>query len=49
VAERKAIAAVLEHVHWNRNQASRIIMVSYKTLLRKVGECGLVRASRPRF
>src|SRR5437899_1286925 len=48
-AERKAIAEVLEHVHWNRAEASRILMVSYKTLLHKIGECGLVPPSRPRF
>jgi two-component system response regulator AtoC len=48
-AERKALAEVLEHVHWNLAEASRILMVSYKTLLHKIGECGLTPPSRPRF
>jgi two-component system response regulator AtoC len=48
-AERKALVEVLEHVHWNRAEASRILMVSYKTLLHKIGECGLTPPSRPRF
>jgi two-component system, NtrC family, response regulator AtoC len=47
-AERKALAEVLEHVHWNRAEASRILMVSYKTLIHKIGECGLTPPSRPR-
>jgi two-component system response regulator AtoC len=40
-AERKALAEVLERVHWNRAEASRILKVSYKTLLHKICECGL--------
>jgi len=40
-AERKALAAVLQQVHWNRAEASRILKVSYKTLLNKISECGL--------
>jgi len=40
-AERKALAEVLERVHWNRAEASRILKVSYKTLLNKITECGL--------
>jgi DNA-binding NtrC family response regulator len=28
-------------VHWNRAEASRILKVSYKTLLNKISECGL--------
>jgi two-component system, NtrC family, response regulator AtoC len=40
-AERKALAEVLEQVHWNRAEASRILKVSYKTLLNKICECGL--------
>ena len=45
-AERKALAAVLEHVNWNRAEASRILKVSYKTLLNKICECGLRPPSR---
>ena len=40
-AEGKALAEVLECVHWNRAEASRILKVSYKTLLHKIAECGL--------
>jgi two-component system response regulator AtoC len=40
-AERKALAEVLDRVHWNRAEASRILKVSYKTLLNKISECGL--------
>ena len=40
-AEGKALAEVLERVHWNRAEASRILKVSYKTLLNKIAECGL--------
>jgi len=40
-AERKVLADVLERVSWNRAAASRILKVSYKTLLNKISECGL--------
>ena len=40
-AERKALEEVLERVRWNRAEASRILKVSYKTLLNKICECGL--------
>jgi two-component system response regulator AtoC len=42
-AERKALAEVLDRVHWNRTEAARILRVSYKTLLTKIAECGLTR------
>jgi len=45
-AERKALAEVLEQVRWNRAEASRILKVSYKTLLNKISECGLTAPSR---
>jgi two-component system, NtrC family, response regulator AtoC len=45
-AERKALAEVLERVRWNRAEASRILKVSYKTLLHKIAECELVSPSR---
>jgi len=41
-AERKALEEVLERVHWNRAEASRILKVSYKTLLNKITEYELV-------
>src|SRR6267143_3716818 len=37
-AERKALVEVLERVHWNRAEASRVLKVSYKTLLNKIAE-----------
>ena len=40
-AERKALEEVLERARWNRAEASRILKVSYKTLLNKICECGL--------
>ena len=40
-AERKALTEVLERVQWNRAEASRILKVSYKTMLSKIAECGL--------
>jgi two-component system response regulator AtoC len=45
-AERKALAEVLDRVNWNRAEASRILKVSYKTLLNKICECGLQPRSR---
>jgi len=45
-AERQALVEVLERVQWNRAEASRILKVSYKTLLSKVAECGLSPPSR---
>jgi two-component system, NtrC family, response regulator AtoC len=39
-AERKALADVLERVHWNRAEASRMLKVSYKTLLHRIVDCG---------
>jgi DNA-binding NtrC family response regulator len=40
-AERRALAEVLDRVHWNRSEAARILRVSYKTLLNKISESGL--------
>ena len=45
-AERKVLAEVLAQVGWNRAEASRILKVSYKTLLNKICECGLTPPSR---
>ena len=44
-AERAALEGVLEQVHWNRAEASRILRVSYKTLLNKMKECGITAPS----
>ncbi len=41
-AEREAIERMLRHTGWNRKQAARLLSVSYKTLLQKIRECGLV-------
>jgi len=41
VAEREAIAKVLEQTRWNRKKTARILDVSYKTLLTKIKETGL--------
>jgi DNA-binding NtrC family response regulator len=41
-AERAAIEDVLDRVQWNRAAASRILKVSYKTLLKKIVDCGLI-------
>src|SRR5947208_3611209 len=48
-AARKALGEVLEQVQWNRAEASRILRVSYKTLLNKISECELTPPSRRRF
>jgi two-component system, NtrC family, response regulator AtoC len=45
-AERKALAEVLEQVRWNRAEASRILKVSYKTLLNKISQCRLTPPAR---
>jgi len=45
-AERKALVEVLERVKWNRAEASRILKVSYKTLLNKITECQLASPRR---
>ena len=45
-AECHALSEVLERVRWNRAEAARILMVSYKTLLHKIAECGLTPPSR---
>jgi two-component system response regulator AtoC len=51
-AERTALAEVLERVGGNRLAASRILRVSYKTMLNKIAEYGLSvqsRRTRPAF
>jgi two-component system response regulator AtoC len=41
-AERIAIADVLQRTHWNRAKAARVLGISYKALLYKIVDCGLV-------
>jgi two-component system response regulator AtoC len=41
-AQCEALREVLECVSWNRAEAARILKVSYKTLLTKIAECGLM-------
>jgi len=41
-AERELISFVLIKTGWNRSKASRILHVSYKTLLQKIGELAIV-------
>ena len=41
-AERQALSEVLEWVYWNRAEAACILKVSYKTLLNKIAEYGLM-------
>jgi two-component system response regulator AtoC len=43
-AERETIERVLHRTQWNRKAASRLLGVSYKTLLQKIRECGLSEA-----
>jgi two-component system, NtrC family, response regulator AtoC len=41
-AERVAIGDVLDRVQWNRTKAARLLHISYKALLYKIVQCGLV-------
>jgi len=45
-AERIVIAAVLDHVAWNRVKAARLLQISYGTLRYKIVDCGLARRAR---
>ena len=40
-AERGVLKQVLDRVHWNRREAARRLKVSYRTLRRKIEQCGL--------
>jgi two-component system response regulator AtoC len=44
-AERNAIATALEQTHWNRKAASRVLQVSYRTLLYKIQQYHLTPPS----
>src|SRR5262245_50532278 len=41
-AERVALKQVLDRVHWNRAKAARLLRISYRALLYKIVQCGLV-------
>ena len=41
-AERVAIGDALEYTHWNRVQAAKLLQISYKALLYKIQECGVL-------
>lgn len=41
-AERVAIKEALERAHWNRTKAAQALQISYKALLYKIVQCGLV-------
>jgi DNA-binding NtrC family response regulator len=40
-AERGVLKQVLDRVRWNRRAAARVLKVSYRTLRRKIAQCGL--------
>ena len=42
-AERRAIEEALERTRWNRKRAAEMLDVSYKTLLNRIKECGIIR------
>lgn len=44
--EKEVISYVLEKTDWNRSKACKILKVSYKTLLNKINELGLVPPSK---
>ena len=41
-AERVAIKEILDRVHWNRAKAARLLHMSYRALLYRIVQCGLV-------
>jgi len=41
-AERRLIEKVLQHTRWNRKEAAQILQISYKALLYKMRDAGLV-------
>ena len=49
VGDDEALVAVLERVRWNRAEASRVLKVSYKTLLNKISEHELTPSWRQPF
>ena len=42
-AERDLIIPTLRRVHWNRRKAAPLLGISYKTLLNKIKEQGIVQ------
>jgi len=45
--EREAIAYVLDKTGWNRSKASKILEISYKTLLNKIAELDITPPESP--
>jgi two-component system response regulator AtoC len=43
--ERNAITAALDQTHWNRKAAARLLKVSYRTLLYKIEQYGMIKPS----
>ncbi|CAB5079075.1 transcriptional regulator, NifA subfamily, Fis Family [Olavius algarvensis associated proteobacterium Delta 3] len=44
--ERDVISQILTHTRWNRSKASKILKISYKTLLYKISDLN-IRPSNP--
>jgi DNA-binding NtrC family response regulator len=44
--EKEIISKVLAHTGWNRSQASKILQISYKTLLYKISELDIEPPTR---
>jgi DNA-binding NtrC family response regulator len=42
LAEREAITAMLQRTGWNKRKAAQRLKISYKALLYKIKECGIV-------
>jgi two-component system response regulator AtoC len=42
LAEREAILAMLQRTAWNKRRAASKLRISYKALLYKIKECGIV-------
>ncbi|VFQ44322.1 sigma-54 interaction domain-containing protein [Desulfoluna butyratoxydans] len=43
IVEREAISQILNMTNWNRTRASKILKISYKTLLTKIGQLNITR------
>ncbi|HZA52323.1 MAG TPA: helix-turn-helix domain-containing protein, partial [Myxococcaceae bacterium] len=42
LAEREAILAMLQRTAWNKRRAAGKLRISYKALLYKIKECGII-------
>lgn len=43
IVEREAISQILNMTNWNRTRASKILKISYKTLLTKIGQLNITK------